>query len=796
MRDLKHAFRVLRKSPTFTLISILTLALGIGANTAIFSVVHGVLLSPLRYPDADRIVSLSTVSHQTGRQTPRLTGGDLVDIRDSAGIFEAMSYVQGGEMGVQLRDRAEFTGTYFVNAGFFRVFGAAPAAGRLFSDEEVGRSAVVSTAFAQRNFGSAPNALGAPISFENRTYEIVGVLSPDFQYPGNAAVWIPAAYVPENLNRTAYNYPTVAKLKAGVSLETAKAQLDTIASRLATGYPDSNRTKGFGATPLRDRLVGQIRSTLYFLMGAVGLVLLISCANVAHLLLARATARSREIAVRVALGASRRRIIRELTVENAMLGLLGGALGLLFAYVAMNALVRFAPDNLPRVADIHLDPFVLAFATGLSLVASLLFGLAPAWQTVHVDLNDALKQGAARGAVGGRSNRLRSALVIAEIALSFVLAIGAGLFFRSLMNLASAPLGYRTEGVLVMYAHAPARTLPEYVKAGRFFQNLTQELATIHDVKSVAIAMGLPTGQYGSNGAYAVEGKHTFAPGQNLPQAGFSLASPGYFATMGIPLLKGRDFSTRDDYDAPFAAIVSESLVKQTFPNEDPIGRRIQCGLDSLKWMTIVGVVGDVRQDSPSSAPGPNLYMPIQQHPSRGNEVQVVLRTTAEPSSLISTVRRKMHDANPSIATKFTTLEAMVSSSVSTPRFRTFLVAVFAGLALLLAMAGVYGVMSYVAAQRTSELGLRMALGAQRGDILSLILRRAAVLAFAGLVVGLLLALAAGRLVAGLLFGIQPTDGVTYVGVVAALALVTMAAAAIPAWRATTIDPLTALREE
>ena len=790
-----HALRVLRNSPAFTIVAVVTLALGIGANTAIFSVLHAVLLAPLHYPDADRIVSLNTFFRQTGRQAPRLTGGDLVDIRADSRVFEAISYYFGGDLGVQLRDRAEFTGTYFVNADFFRVFGVAPVAGRMFHDDEFERSAVVSLAFARRNFAAGENAVGKTIHVENRAYEIVGVLPAEFQYPAKAEVWIPAAYKPENLNRTAYNYPTIAKLKPGVTLDFAQAQLDTIAARLAAAYSASNRNKAFVAAPLREQLVKQVRSTIYFLMGAVGLVLLIACANVAHMLLARATSRSREIAVRVALGASRSRIIGELTIENAVLGLLGGLLGLLVAWLGIAGLIRFAPTNLPRLTEIHLDPFVLAFAIALSLAASLLFGLAPAWQTVQVDLNDALKQGS-RGGVGGRSNRLRSALVIAEIALSFVLAIGAGLFFRSLMTLSTTPLGYRADGLLVMYAHAPARTLPEYVQVGRFFENLAQQLGEMHDVKSVAIAMGLPSGDYGSNGAYAVEGKHIFAPGQNLPQAGFRLASPAYFATLGIPLLKGRDFSTRDNYDAPFVAIVSESLAKQSFPNEDPIGRRIQCGLDSDKWMTVVGVVGDVRQQSPAASPGPDLYMPIQQHPFYGNEVQVAMRTASEPAQLIAAVRGKVHDANPTVATKFTTMDAMVSSSVSTPRFRTFLVGVFASLALLLAMAGVYGVMSYVAAQRTSELGLRMALGAQRSDILKLILGRAAMLAGIGLAFGIGIAAASGRVIASMLFGIEPTDVSTYLVVLLALAAVTLGAATVPAWRATRIDPLTALREE
>ncbi len=793
---MRHALRVLWRTPAFTLVAVLTLGLGIGATTAIFSVVHAVILAPLPYPDAGRIVALGTRFAKTGHTTPRLTGGDLVDIRDQNRVFDAISQCPGGEMGVQLRDRAEFTGAYFVNAAFFRVFGAAPVAGRLFSDSEVNRAVVVGAAFAQRNFGSAEDAIGRVVSVENRAYEIAGVLPAGFEYPRHAEVWIPAPYTPENLNRTAYNYPAVAKLRAGVSLDAAETQLATIGARLAAAYPASNRGKTFAATELRDQLVGPIRSTLYFLMGAVGLVLLIACANVANLLLARATARSREVAVRTALGASRGRIVRGLTIENAVLGLLGGAIGVILAAFGISILIRLAPENLPRMSGVHVDPVVLGFAIAISLLASLLFGLAPAWQTSRTDLNDALKQGGLRGSVGGRSNGLRNALVVAEIALAFVLAIGAGLFFRSLMTLDATPLGYRSSGLLVMYAHDPASTLAQYVQAGRFFQNLSEQLAQIPGVTSAAVAMGIPAGQYGSNGSYAVEGKSTFGPGQNLPEAGFLLAGPGYFGTMGIPVLKGRGFSVRDDYDAPFVAIVSESLARQTFPNEDPIGQRVECGLDVLKWMTIVGVVGDVRQQSPASSPGPELYMPVRQHPYHGNEVQVVMRTAAEPSSLVAVVREKVHATNPVVATKFTTMEAMVASSIAAPRFRTFLVTVFAGLALLLAMAGVYGVMSYVAAQRTSEMGLRMALGAERGDILRLILGRAAMLMGLGLAAGIAISVAVGRVASSMLFGIEPTDIATYAGVLAALAIVTLAAAAIPAWRATRIDPVTALREE
>jgi putative ABC transport system permease protein len=798
LQDLTHAGRALAKNPGFATVAILTLALGIGANTAIFSIINGVLLSPLPYPDPDRIVAVSTFFKQTGATTPRLTGGDLVDIRADGEIFDALSYYIGGEMGVQLPGRAEFTGAYLVNPDFFRVFGVRPAYGRLFENDDQDRAAVINLAFAERNFGTGPAALGRAVRIENRAYEIVGVLPAGFQFPAEAQVWAPAPVTPDNLNRTAYNYRTVARLKSGVTLETAEAHLETIGARLASSLPDSNRNKSFVAIPLRDQLVGPVRTTLYLLMGAVALVLLIACTNVADLMLARATARSREIAVRAALGARRWHIVRPLLVESAVLALAGGALGLLLANVGTDLLVRVSSDRvpLPRLNDIHVDRLVLIFATAVSLASSLIFGLIPAWQATRVDLQDALKQGGARGLLGGRSPQLRNGLVVAQIALSFVLAVGAGLLMRSFVALNNAQLGFRTDGVLVMYAHAPAGTLDEQLGVGRLFERLFGELAGLPGVKSVAGAMGLPTGQYGSNGYYAVEGKHIFAPGQRLPHAGFRLASPGYFVTMGIPLLAGREFSSRDRHNSNFVAIISEALARETFPNEDPLGKRVQCGLDSPNWMTIVGVVGDVRQDSPASAPGPELYMPLQQHPYHANELQVVVRTAVEPGSLINAVRQKVRALNPEIAMKFTTLDAMVADSIARPRFRMLLISAFAGLALLLVMAGVYGVMSYVTTQRTSEFGLRSALGAAPRDLVALVLKSAIRLATVGLALGILLSLAAGRAMASMLFGLKPADALTYVAVLCAVTPMVLLATAVPAWRAARIDPLTALREE
>ena len=796
LRDLRHACRVLLKAPKFAAVVVVTLALGIGGATAIFTVVNSVLLAPLRYRDPGRIVSVVTRWKDSGRITPRMTGGDLMDVRDRAGIFDSFSFYFGGEIGVQVGGRGEFTGAFWVNAGFFSALGVTPVAGRLFDDSEADRAAVVSQPFAARTFGAASAAIGKPLRVENQNYVVVGVLPGGFQYPEKAELWLAADPKPGNSNRSAYNYNAVARLRHDVTPESVQARLDTIGAQLETAYPKTNRNRTFAAVPLRERMVSAIRSTLYLLLGAVGLVLLIACANVANLLLARTPGRAREIAVRTALGAGRRRIVGQLIAENLLLAATAAALGVVLAQFGLELLLRQAPANLPRLNEVSLDWRALGFAVAAALASSVLFGLAPAWQAARLEVVDALKLGGARGVIGRGSHRLRDGVVVAEIALSFVLAIGAGLLFRSFMALTTVDLGYRAEGLLVMYAHAPAHGLPESLLVARRFDDLLARLRTIPGVSSAAGAMGMPAGRYGSNGGFAIEGKQVFGSGERLPQAGFRLASPGYFASMGMPLLAGRDLAAQDVYEAPFVAVVSTSLARQDFPGENPLGRRIRLGLDNIeKWVTIVGVVGDVRAD-PATPPGPEIYMPLRQHPFYANEIQVAVRTSVPPTSLSGALRREVGVLLPETAVQFTTMDDMLSDSVATPRFRTALVAVFAVVALLLAMAGVYGVMSYLTAERTPELGVRLALGATPLAVVNLILRRAAILAGIGLALGVAASAALGRFLATMLFGLKPGDPATYAVVLAAVGLTTLAAAFGPAWRAGHIDPLTAIREE
>ena len=799
LQDTRFALRMLRKNPGFNTVAVLTLALGIGATTSMFTIMDGVLLKPLQYPKADRIVAIDTQWTDSGKVLASTTGGDLQDLR-RASCFAVFSYYFGGQFGVQLTHGADFGNIYFVDPDFFRVFDVPPSAGRTFVAQDAGRSAVISTEFAQRNFGSPSDALGHIVSIEGTTYEIVGVMPPLFRFPQPALVWTAASVIPRNQNRSGFNYRSVARLLPGISPKSASAQLLSISDRLAAAFPDTNRNKTFIAVPLQDQLAAPVRTTLFLLMGAVALVLLIACANVANLMLARATSRVREIAVRAVLGAGRWRIIAQLFSESVVLASAAAILGMGIAIWATKAVLvigeRFVPE--PLRSRIQIDWRLLGFTILISLFTSILFGIAPAWQASRIDLHYAVKQSANRGVLGGGHSRLRNLLVIAQIAFSLTLAVCAGLLIRTLVALQHSQLGYRTEGILVTYISAPAKTLPDALRAVRLFDGLFPRLGKLPGAISAAGAMGLPAGQYNSDGSFAIEGKQSFSGDwRKLPYAGFRLASPNYFKTMGIPILSGRDFDDGDIYDRPFVTIISESLAKQNFPNEDPIGHRIECGLDlPVKWMTIIGVVGDIRQSSPAAQPGPEIYMPLQQHPFMATDLEVVVRTTGDPERLIPAVQKDIRNADPEIAMRFTTMRDLVTDSIGAQRFRTALASIFAVLAVLLALSGMYAVMSYVTAQRTSEFGLRSALGAQQGNLIRLVLRGAAGLAAVGTAIGILFSIATGRLLTSMLFGVTNLDPLTYTLVIALVLPIILLAAAIPAWRASRIDPMVALRHE
>ncbi len=662
----------------------------------------------------------------------------------------------------------------------------------MFSSDELKQggepAVVISHAYWQSHFGGNANVLGQSVRMLDKTFRIVGVVSPGFRFPDKTDIWLPSSTFEESPERGAHNFQVVGRLKRGVTLEQAQAQMTSIGARLERQYPASNKGKNVVVTRMRDDMVSNVQLTLYVLLGAVAVVLLIACANVANLLLAKSTARAREIAVRAALGASRGRIVRQLLTESLLMSLAAGVGGLFIAMWGSTVLVSLAPKNVPRLAETHIDGWVLAFTFGMSALASILFGLAPALHASRLDLNEALKQGAARAVVGGGAGRIRGALVVAEIAFSVILLAGSGLLIKSFIALNNVQLGYRPERVLVMESSVPVSDLEGAKRATRFYKDLLRDVAALPGVVQTGAVRTTP-GHVMSNGGYWLD--HLPARDQMTvaaPQAVFSIVSPAAFATLGIPMRAGRDFSDADTYDAPFVA--------QSFPGQDPIGRLIFCGMDSIKGMHIVGVVSDIHQYGPSRMPSPEIFMPYEQHPFPSTALNVLVRTANDPGAFQETLRRKTRDRSPEVPVKFTSMEAAVAENVAAPKFRTLLLGVFAGLAVCLAMAGVYGVMAYLVNQRSNEIGLRMALGASPGDVSRLVLREGMLLAGAGVAIGLAGAIALTRLLTSMLFEVKPGDPVTYAAVAAMLAGIALAACYIPARRASRVDPLVALRQE
>jgi putative ABC transport system permease protein len=798
-QDLKLAGRSLRKNPGFSALVVLILGAGIGANTAVFSVVNTVVLKPLAYRDPDRILVLSTWWKKSG-PGGNVSTPDFHDWHDQSTSFEAMAYHQGGESAVVVNSTPEFGANANVSAEFFQVFGVEPVAGRLFSEEELkpgsGAAVLVSYSFWQSHYGADPSALGKTIRLGGRALPIVGVLPPGFHFPGTTDIWVPANTIfPESTFRSAHNVQVVAKLKKGVTVEQAQAEMTAIGSRLTQQYPTSNADKNVAVSGLRDDMVKDARLMLYILLGAVGVVLLIACGNVANLLMVKASRRGREIAVRSALGGSRGRIVRQLFTESLLLALTSGAVGLLMAMAGSRALVALAPGNVPRLADTHVDGWVLGFAFLVSTIACLLFGLVPAFRAAGVDVNHALKQGAARGPIGGRS-ALSSALVVAEIALSVMLLTGAGLLIRSFAALQDVALGFRPENVLIMETSMTAGTSAN--QAMPVYRRLLEEAASIPGVVAVG-ATRVPPGTVRTSGAYWIDR----APSNEqmsvtAPQTVYSVVSPGAFAVLGIPLKRGRDFDAGDAAEGKFTAIINETLANREFPGKDPLGHTVVTPVTGIppRALTIVGVVGDIRQRGPASKPDAEVYMNYQQIPGMSTQMRIIARTTLAPEQLTQAFRHKAREVAPLMPVKFTTLEARMAEIVAAPKFRTLLFAIFAALAVGLAMAGVYGVVSFVVSQRTSEIGLRMALGADCGNILRMVISHGVSLALIGLTLGLAAAFVATGLLSTMLFAVKPSDPLTYAAVAALIAVTTLLASYIPARRAARVDPLVALRQE
>ncbi|MFL6280332.1 MAG: ADOP family duplicated permease [Vicinamibacterales bacterium] len=799
-QDVRYALRAMRRTRGATMVGILVMALGIGANTAVFSVVHAVLLNPLPYADPDRIVTLtylSTGGNASGERSRQVSVPDFLDWQSQSASFDSMAYYTSGRTSVMAGSVAEYAVVTTVTEEFFRVFAAQPSGGRSFSREEAKEggagAAIISDGYARQHFGEPARGLGRTLRLGNRSVSIVGVMPPAFDFPVATDVWFTAVGSRAQLARRGNNFRAIARLKAEVSVEQAHTEMTGISERLEQLYPDTNKNVRVIVTPLQREIVGEVESMLYLLLGAVALVLLIACATMATLLLAKATARIPEMAVRAALGASRSRIVKQLLVEASVQALAAGTIGVLIAIWGTRTLVALSPPDVPRLDEVGVNGSVLLFTLSLCVLVSFLFGLPPALQAARADVTEPLRLSTGRISGGGRS-RTREGLVVAEIALAVVLVVTGALLVRSLVALQQAPLGFEPTNVLLMQATARPNG-SDWSVSRAFFEGVLGDISQLPGVVAAGAMMG-PPGDVKSDSGYWVDRMPKESPLSAARPAAMNVVAPGTFAALGIPIRQGRDFHDGDRGGRPQVVIINEALARAAFRQRDPIGRVIIAGFDSMDPMTIVGVVGDVRQYGPAREPQPEIYMPYQQHFYNGATLFVVVRTATEPTALGPSIERKARERSPDVSVRLTTLNALLAEHVATPKFRTWLLSLFGAVALCLAMAGVYGVMAFVAGQRSKEIAVRMALGAGARSVLWLMLSRGLKITAIGLTAGVLGAIASTRLVSGMLFQVQPHDVVTYAGVVGGLGLLSLLATYMPARRATRIDPLLALRQE
>jgi predicted permease len=813
LQDLRHTLRSLARNPGFALAAILTLGLGIGATTAIFTVVDGVLLRPLPYPASDRIMRVSEVN---AIGTPvNFTDPNFYDIRARSRSFGALAEVSpqfpvsvsGGREAVRSAAAA-------VSSDFFRVMGVTPVVGRAFLAEERREGAapavVVGHAFWRQALGGAPIA-GTTLRIDGRPYSVVGVMPAGFEYPRGVQLWTPRELDEHGTSRTAHNWMVVGRLAEGVSVDRARAELGAMARDLKAQYGDDIDMVDAAVVPLRESMVGTVRPTLLVLLGAAAFLLLIAVANVGNLLLARLASRRREMAVRSALGAGRVRLTRQLLGESLVLALAGGTLGVVLAYWGTEALLALGPDGLPRLAEVGVDAPVLLFALAVSVAAALGLAAMASASATPTDLRGALAAGGRTAAGSGASRLVRDSLVVAQVGLTLVLLAGAALMGRSLLRLLAVDPGFVTRGVLVASVAVPEPGGPSGgASAASFDERLLSRLSSLPGVAAAGGVSSFPLRGGGGNGTFLVLSRpdevQSFEDWVALAKipgrtgyANYRVASEDYFAAMGIPVLRGRSFSGSDAPGSPITvAVVSESLARKQWPGESPIGKLIQFGnMDGdVRALQVVGVVGDVREAGVDAEPAPTLYAYYRQRPARGSDFSIAIRTWGEPRSLIPAVRRAVQEIDPEVPPRFLPIEEIVAGSTTDPRFTLTLLGVFGGTALLLALAGLYGVVSFLVAQRTREIGVRMALGARETDVRRMVLRRGATLAGTGLALGLVVALGLTRLLRSQLYGVTATDPAAYAAGILLLAAVALLASYLPARRAARVDPVIALRVE
>jgi putative ABC transport system permease protein len=803
MADLRYALRMLAKSPAFTLIAVLTLGLAIGANTAIFSVVNAVLLRPLPYPHSEQLVRVF------GKQ-PQLdlapnSPANFLEWREENQVFERIGTYVGKGFNLLGGDKPERVIGARVSADVLPLLGVQPALGRFFANDEdqEGRAQVVilSHDFWRSRFAGDPNMLRQTITLNDKPYTVVGVMPAGFAFPTTRTqVWVPMAFSAAERQTRDTNYiDVIARLKPGVALDQARANMVAVARSQAERYPRTNFGVGVTVVSLQEHIVGDVRPMLVVLLGAVAFVLLIACANVANLLLARAAARQREMAIRGALGASRSRVVRLLLTESVLLAVVGGAVGLLLAIWSLDLLVSLKPANLPRLAEIGVNRTVFLFTLAVSVVTGLLFGVAPALQVSKMDLNEGLKESSRGGTDSPRRHRMRALLVVSEVALSLVLLVGAGLMIRSFSRLLAVDPGFKADHVLTAFVSLPASKYPKREEQTAFFDRLLERLRNVSGVSAAGLVTDIPL-YGGSSTGFDVEGRPPAAPGQRA-MTDYRLTSPDYFAAMGMKLVKGRAFSRYDNETGPGVVIINETLAAHFFAGEDPIGKRLDLSGDPKDLREIVGVVADVRNYGVDAEVKPEVYVPfLQSAPEYLSGVvsalTIVVRSAIEPASLGAALREQVQalDKDQPVS-EIKTMEWYLADSMAQRRFNMFLLGAFAGLALVLAAVGIYGVIAYTVTQRTHEMGIRIALGAKGGDILRLVFVNAMTTTLTGIALGLGAAFALTRLLRSLLYQVSPTDPIVFAAIPLLLVSVAVIATYLPARRAMKVDPITALRE-
>jgi predicted permease len=809
-QNLRFAIRQLIKSPGFTVISVVILALGIGANTAIFSVVHAVLIEPLPYPNADRLVQIWHTPPQ--EQFPGMTqfavsAANFLDWQRQNTVFEGMALYSGGAFELTGGGKPETIMASRVTSGFFPLLGLQPIYGRTFTAEEdqpgKNHEVILSHKLWQEKYGADPGVIGRTMNFDGTPYVIVGVMGPQMRKPDFAQVWVPMGLTPdEAIVRGEHHYLTLARLKPGVTVAQAQAEMNNISARLAAMYPADDKGWGAKVLTVRDDLVGDVRPALLMMLGAVGFVLLIACANVANLLFGRAFARRKEIAIRSALGASRGNVTQLLLIESVLVALAGGALGLITANFGIELLVKFFADKLPRMGDIGLSGSVLLFALALSILTGLISGLLPALSMTRGDVNEALKQGLGRMDADTGSGFTRSALVTVEVALSLVLLIGAGLMVRSLWKLQNADAGFDARDVLTMHVGVHKTQFSAPAQEAQFFTDVLDRVHGLPGVDAAAAIDDLPL-EGGSNQPVQAEGRPV-VPMAEQPEVSVRLVTPGYFRTMRIPVLEGRDISQSDTPDAQSVVVISKSMAKQFWPNGSAIGKRLKLSFYPDKERTVVGVVGDVKQDGLDTTAGiATLYWPLTQIGDsamgkwRPFGLSLAVRTTVPPLSIANAVKEAVAQANSNIPVdNVITLEDFVGETLTQHRFNMQLLTIFGMLALVLCTIGIYSVLAYSVRRRMREIGVRLALGASMRDVAGLVVLQGMKPTLAGVGIGMVAALAMGRVASSLIYGISARDTGTFVAVTVLLVVVSFAASVVPAIRATRVDPLAVLREE